>query len=90
MPKPKVIQFDQEDFHQKFQREDREKAMTLIGISKKDASNNKLSLEEKLNVKHDNSAMLVMIKAKSLQRRQNPNALTTREFQPSHKTFAIG
>jgi len=37
MPKTQVIQFDQEDFPSERFKGDREKAMTLIGISKKDA-----------------------------------------------------
>lgn len=66
MPTPKILDFDEQDFPAESSKEDRLKALLLIGISKKDANDKTLSLEQKLNVQHDNSAMLGEDKGKKL------------------------
>lgn len=48
------IDFDSEDFPQSITKEDREKAMSLIHLDLDPST----TLEQKLNIQHDNSAML--------------------------------
>lgn len=58
MPKAVPIETEDVDFHQTVTPQERTKALIAIGVPQDKAENPALTLEQKLDTQHDNSAML--------------------------------